>query len=375
MAEIRLRGLTKRFGRNEVIPPLDLHIGDGSFTVLVGPSGCGKSTLLRLIAGLETASGGELLFDGQTVNALPPKARGVAMVFQSYALYPHMTAYENMAFGLSLDRAPRQSIRERVERAAALLDLEGLLERLPKELSGGQRQRVAIGRAIVREPRVFLFDEPLSNLDAALRVQMRVELARLHEMLGTTVVYVTHDQVEAMTLADRVVVLQRGRVAQAGPPLSLYHRPANQFVAGFIGSPRMNFYPTRALETAGGALVLALPGESRLHLPEAAPGLQPGTALVLGIRPEHLRLAAVDGRAVAGRFEAEVVRVEELGEAHLLHLRSLDGATFTLRGPGAAPHQRGEQVALGLPAGQCHVFDAEGRALALQGQALTGEAR
>src|ERR687898_1443849 len=259
MADITMRHVKKSFGHVEVIKGVDLDIKNKEFVVFVGPSGCGKSTLLRLVAGLEDITSGTLMFDGEEVNDLPPAERGIAMVFQSYALYPHMSVYENMAFGLKLAKVGKEGVDERVRRAARILQIEHLLERKPKQLSGGQRQRVAIGRAIVRDPKVFLFDEPLSNLDAALRVQMRIEIAKLHTDTRATMIYVTHDQVEAMTLADRIVVLNAGRVEQVGTPLELYHRPANLFVAGFIGSPQMNFIKATVSGTPNGALEMALP--------------------------------------------------------------------------------------------------------------------
>ncbi|MEM6489314.1 MAG: sn-glycerol-3-phosphate ABC transporter ATP-binding protein UgpC [Pseudomonadota bacterium] len=346
MAEIQMRGLAKRYGRHPVIEGLDLTIRDREFVVVVGPSGCGKSTLLRLIAGLEEITAGDLMFDGERVNALAPQARGVAMVFQSYALYPHMTAYQNMAFGLSLARTGRAEIDRRVREAAAMLELTPLLDRLPKALSGGQRQRVAIGRAIVRQPRVFLFDEPLSNLDAALRGQMRAEIARLHARFDTTMVYVTHDQTEAMTLADRIVLLNAGRIEQHGTPLELYHRPANRFVAGFLGAPPMNFLPV-----AAGGGTIALPGGGAMALDGQTAG-----ATTLGIRPEDLTLAP------EGPIRGAVELVEELGENHLLHLR-LDGQALVAKLPGAAANAPGDTVALAIPPDRCHLFAPDGRRL------------
>ncbi|MEL6575197.1 MAG: sn-glycerol-3-phosphate ABC transporter ATP-binding protein UgpC [Pseudomonadota bacterium] len=332
MSGIRLQGIRKRFGRVETIHGIDLEIGDGEFVVFVGPSGCGKSTLLRLIAGLDAVSEGVLEIGGRVVNDMPPAARGVAMVFQSYALYPHMSVFENMAFGLKLARAEKGAVEAKVREAARVLELEPLLDRKPAQLSGGQRQRVAIGRAITRDPGVFLFDEPLSNLDAGLRGQMRTEIARLHDRLGATMIYVTHDQTEAMTLADRIVVLREGRVEQVGAPLDLYHRPANRFVAGFIGSPPMNFLSAEAL------------------------GAQTGGVFELGVRPEDLMLAE------DGRFEGEVVLVEELGEAHLLHVTTPAGPMIA-KLQGAAMHKRGARVALDARAGRLHHFDATGSAV------------
>ncbi len=361
MAELILNKVCKSFGRIEVIHDVDLHLRDREFVVFVGPSGCGKSTLLRLIAGLEDITSGELLIDGERVNDLKPKQRGVAMVFQSYALYPHMTAYQNMAFGLELSRHTRQQIDARVRGAAETLELTPLLQRLPKDLSGGQRQRVAIGRAIVREPRLFLFDEPLSNLDAALRVQMRVELARLHHDLGATMLYVTHDQAEAMTLADRIVVLNDGRVEQVGAPLDLYHRPCNKFVAGFIGSPQMNFIAVRVNSVAADQVVVTLPGGATLPIATQTASLRPDDLVTLGIRPEHLLCDALPERGAALEVGCKVV--EQLGDSHLLHTQLHDGTMLTARGGGDARHRATDRLRIGIPAAQCHLFAADGRAL------------
>jgi multiple sugar transport system ATP-binding protein len=297
MAAVTIRGAEKFYGAVKVIHGVDVDIADEEFVVLVGPSGCGKSTLLRMIAGLEEISGGEIAIGGRVVNKVAPRDRDVAMVFQNYALYPHKTVLENMGFGLKLRKAPKATIAERVKRTAGILGLAGLLERYPRQLSGGQRQRVAMGRAIVRDPQVFLFDEPLSNLDAKLRVQMRTEIRALHQKLKTTSVYVTHDQVEAMTMADRIVVLDGGRVAQIGRPLELYDRPANLFVAGFIGSPGMNLLPG-TLRRDATAAALEIQGD-RLTLP-ASVGGRDGDEVVFGVRPEHLALTnAADSVAVA----------------------------------------------------------------------------
>src|SRR5690348_11766321 len=298
MASVGIRDVRKAFGPNHVIHGVNISIGDGEFVVLVGPSGCGKSTLLRMIAGLENITAGEIRIGERIVNNVPPKERDVAMVFQNYALYPHMTVADNMAFSMRLRGAPKPEIDERVNRAATILGLTQLLGRYPRELSGGQRQRVAMGRAIVRDPKVFLFDEPLSNLDAKLRVAMRAEIKELHQRLKTTTVYVTHDQIEAMTMADKIVVMHDGRVEQIGAPLELYDRPANRFVAGFIGSPAMNFLPARA---NGGGIALG----SGFSVP-AKRQLKENQEIILGIRPEHLEIAQ-DG------FEAEVIVVEPTG--------------------------------------------------------------
>src|SRR6202043_557904 len=289
MAGLKLQNIVKRFGQTEVIHGISLQIEDGEFVVFVGPSGCGKSTMLRIIAGLEEATEGEVWIGGRQVNNVDPANRGVAMVFQTYALYPHMSVEENMGFGLKMAKRPKHEIKERVARASEILQLSAYLKRRPKELSGGQRQRVAIGRAIVREPDVFLFDEPLSNLDAALRVSTRVEIAKLHRLLGATMVYVTHDQIEAMTLADRIVVMNHGRIEQVSKPLELYYSPAGLFVAGFIGSPAMNFFPAEVESIQDGAARIA--GDSVAPFVLAAGLLKPGAAVTIGVRPEHLTLS------------------------------------------------------------------------------------
>ena len=358
MASVSLHGLTKRFGRSEVIRGVDLEIGSGELCVLVGPSGCGKSTLLRMIAGLEGIDAGTLMIDGQRMNDVRPADRGVSMVFQSYALYPHMTVYRNMAFGLKLAKTDKAGIDARVRAAAKTLQIEDLLDRLPRALSGGQRQRVAIGRAIVREPKVFLLDEPLSNLDAALRVQMRLEIAELHERLGTTIVYVTHDQVEAMTLADKIVVLNEGRVEQVGPPLDLYYRPANRFVAGFIGSPRMNFLPATVAARRDDAVAVTVAGAT-LTLPGSYAGAVGATA-TLGIRPEHIRVGEEAG---AGTLAFHVGLIEELGESRLLHGSVGDGVPVTVRDHHAGKIARGERIEIGIPTDFAVLFDGDGKRL------------
>jgi len=348
MATVTLEGVRKAFGGVEVIHGVDLEIADGEFVVFVGPSGCGKSTLLRLIAGLEDVSAGSISIGERDVTDVEPARRGVSMVFQSYALYPHMNVYRNIAFGLTLAKTARETVDQRVRAAADMLQIGELLGRRPRELSGGQRQRVAIGRAIVREPEVFLFDEPLSNLDAALRAQTRVELARMHERLGRTMIYVTHDQVEAMTLADRLVVLNAGRVEQVGAPTELYHRPRSRFVAGFLGSPRMNFLP---VVIAG--CEARLSDGTRIAVPR--PGLAgPAT---LGIRPEDLTLA--DGEN-ADALAGQVALVEELGEARSIHVELGDGTMVVLRDRGDRAPRRGERVRIAPAADRWHVFDADG---------------
>ncbi|HYC98757.1 sn-glycerol-3-phosphate ABC transporter ATP-binding protein UgpC [Brevundimonas sp.] len=363
MADVRLTGVTKRFGATEVLKGIDLEIADGEFVVFVGPSGCGKSTLLRTIAGLEEADAGEIAIGGRAVNDLSPSERGIAMVFQSYALYPHMNVYENMAFGLKLAKLDKAEVDRRVRSAAGTLNITDYLDRKPKALSGGQRQRVAIGRAIVREPQVFLFDEPLSNLDAALRVRMRYEFASLHERLKTTMVYVTHDQVEAMTLADRIVVLNGGVIEQVGQPMALYERPRNLFVAEFIGSPKMNLLPAEIVAaTARGATVRTAAGES-VKVDVDASRASPGDAVTLGVRPEHLGLTG-RGDVIA----ATVAFVETLGHATYAYLTAGEAALTVLL-PGDVRPAVGETVKLRVSGGQAHLFDGNGEAFErLQGR-------
>jgi multiple sugar transport system ATP-binding protein len=365
MAEVVLKGVEKSFGSVKVIHGIDLTIRDGEFVVFVGPSGCGKSTLLRLIAGLEDATAGDLFIDAERVNDLPPAKRRIAMVFQSYALYPHMSVYDNMAFGLELAKATKSEIDQRVRQAARLLQIDTLLDRKPKQLSGGQRQRVAIGRAIVRDPKVFLFDEPLSNLDAALRVQTRIEITKLHSDMKATMIYVTHDQVEAMTLADRIVVLNAGRIEQVGTPLELYHRPANLFVAGFIGSPQMNFIPAEVTQTGPGNVQVRMAGRSALSLPLNPNDLQAGQSVTVGIRPDHVTVDPT------GRISGRIALVEELGENHLLYVDTEHGPRLTARALGNAKHRIGERVAVTFDAQSCHLFKASGEALAVRGSGPT----
>ncbi|WP_275286319.1 ABC transporter ATP-binding protein [Halomonas elongata] len=363
MASVTLEKLNKVFGNTQIIKDVDLTIGDGEFVVFVGPSGCGKSTLLRLIAGLESITDGELSIGERVVNDLPPRERGVGMVFQSYALYPHMTVYDNMAFGLKLAKADDQTVEQRVMETARTLQLETLLERKPKELSGGQRQRVAMGRAMARNPQILLFDEPLSNLDASLRVQMRNEIAQLHHRRGSTVVYVTHDQVEAMTLADKIVVLRDGRIEQVGSPQTLYQRPATRFVAGFIGSPTMNFLPAELCDASPDGCRVAVAGVGELDLHQDA-GETSGQRLTLGIRPEHLRLDAAEGD---NRFT--IVNVEYLGNEVYVYLEPREGDTLLIhRSEAPSDWQVGQDVALHVDVEHAHLFDASDRALTIATQ-------
>ncbi|CAM3436236.1 ABC transporter ATP-binding protein [Halomonas lysinitropha] len=359
MASVTLEKLNKTFGHDHIIKNVDLQVGDGEFVVFVGPSGCGKSTLLRLIAGLESISDGELRIGDDVVNDLPPRERGVGMVFQSYALYPHMTVYENMAFGLKLAKMAKETVDDRVMATARILQLEELLHRKPKELSGGQRQRVAMGRAMAREPRILLFDEPLSNLDASLRVQMRNEIARLHHRLGSTMIYVTHDQVEAMTLADKIVVLRDGRIEQVGSPQTLYLQPATKFVAGFIGSPTMNFMPAELLDGTQEGCRVRTPGIGELSLPQDASGKHVGVDLSLGVRPEHLRLAEAEGEN-----SFEIVNVEYLGNEVYVYLEPKVGDTLLIhRSEAPSRWSLGQRVALVPDLEHVHLFDTEDQAL------------
>ena len=352
MAGVRLEKAVKEYGASRVIHDVDLQIDDGEFAVFVGPSGCGKSTLLRMVAGLEDITDGKLFIGDQEMNAVPPAKRGIAMVFQSYALYPHLTTFENMAFGLRLAKRPKAEIEERVMRAAGILQIEELLQRKPKDMSGGQRQRVAIGRAIVRNPEVFLFDEPLSNLDAKLRVQMRQELAELHSQLKTTMIYVTHDQVEAMTMADKIVVLRAGHVEQVGAPLDLYHRPANKFVAGFIGSPAMNFVSGVVAEGGDKQAKVKLDSAADDIIVPLARPIQSGEKISLGLRPEHTAL--VDNSPLKGT----VTVVERLGSVSFAYVKVGDSA-FTVQAEGSEVITPGAQVGIDLPANRLHMFGAD----------------
>ncbi|WP_417580868.1 ABC transporter ATP-binding protein [Pelagibacterium sp.] len=357
MAGVTLNSVKKRFGAVEVIHGVDLTVDDGEFVVFVGPSGCGKSTLLRMIAGLEDISDGEIAIGGATVNDVEPADRGIAMVFQSYALYPHMTVEQNLSFGLRMNGRAKDDITRRVSSAAAILQIEPLLARRPKQLSGGQRQRVAIGRAIVREPEVFLFDEPLSNLDAELRVQMRVEIARLHKELGTTMIYVTHDQTEAMTLADKIVVLRDGRVEQVGPPLDLYDDPANRFVAGFVGSPRMNFLEAKVIAVGSDGVTVETEkhGGIRLTVPVGnAPEI--GSAVTLGIRPEHFGAEQSEG----ARLTVDVDVAEHLGATSFVYANMKTGEQLIIEREQSRSEMGRTTLTVTIPPARAYLFDSQG---------------
>ncbi len=357
MASLTLTDVAKSYGPIEVLRHIDLDIQTGELIVFVGPSGCGKSTLLRMIAGLEKITGGTLQIDGQRMNDVPPSQRGIAMVFQSYALYPHMTVRDNMAFGMKIAKKPKAEIDAAIDNAAKLLQLTPYLDRLPKALSGGQRQRVAIGRAIVRDPKVFLFDEPLSNLDAALRVATRIEIAQLKERLpNSTMIYVTHDQVEAMTLASRIVVLHGGNIEQVGSPLTLYEKPANTFVARFIGSPAMNVFEAKVVGT-GETTEVELAGGDRAHVAVPSHAKDMGKTVSLGVRPEDM--APTDGESV---FHGKVEIVEALGETTLLYFAPQGGADAIIcKMPGIQQIRRGETLRLGADPSKLHLFDSDGQ--------------
>jgi multiple sugar transport system ATP-binding protein len=357
MASLDLRKVVKRFGSAEVIHGVNLKIEDGEFVVFVGPSGCGKSTLLRMIAGLEDVSAGEILLDGEIVNEVPAAKRGLAMVFQSYALYPHMSVRKNLSFGLETMRVARPEIVRRVAQAAEILQIDQLLDRRPGQLSGGQRQRVAIGRAIVREPRIFLFDEPLSNLDAELRVQMRVEINKLHQRLGVTMIFVTHDQVEAMTLADRIVVLRSGVIEQVGTPLELYNNPENLFVAGFIGSPRMNFLEGEVVAANGG---VSVKGRSGLEVSAPNGSAGPGERVTIGLRPAALQVVDLANAPLVGDIQI----AEHLGGATFLYVSLPSGESVVVEIQGQVAGHPGERVGLAYRKQDCHLFGADGRVLA-----------
>jgi multiple sugar transport system ATP-binding protein len=356
MAKVELRGVKKSFGHVEVLAQIDLVIDDGEFCVIVGPSGCGKSTILRLIAGLEEVTAGSVSIGGRDVTRQVPSRRGVAMVFQSYALYPHMTVAQNITFGLKTLRTERSEVAHRLTAAAHMLKLDDLLDRKPRQLSGGQRQRVAIGRAVVREPKVFLFDEPLSNLDAALRTQMRIELDALHRKLRSTMIYVTHDQIEAMTMADKIVVLNEGHIEQTGAPLDIYDKPANLFVAGFIGSPRMNFIRCKVAGRKNGKLQVKLPraGEIGMMLRHDPP--ETGSEVVLGIRPEHLLLGEPGEAGISGKASL----VERLGAETVIHVDAELAEPIVLRREGLVDIATDARVELGLASRRCHLFSLRG---------------
>jgi lactose/L-arabinose transport system ATP-binding protein len=360
MSDLKLRNVRKSFGALEVIKGVDLDVASREFVVFVGPSGCGKSTLLRMIAGLEEVTSGDIDIGGQRVNDIDPSKRGIAMVFQTYALYPHMSVRENMGFALRFAGVPKAEIARQVDEAARILELEPLMDRRPKELSGGQRQRVAIGRAIVRHPQVFLFDEPLSNLDAELRVHMRVEIARLHKELGVTMIYVTHDQVEAMTLADKIVVLNQGQIAQVGAPLKLYEDPDNIFVAGFIGSPKMNFMKAEVIGTAAGSMTLELVNQGRVKLtmPVAGPVPAAGTPITIGVRPEHF------GASSAGDVDLTVSidLAEHLGATSYVYA-NVRGESLIIEWNATDAEAKAGAITVSIPASRAYAFDAAGNRL------------
>ena len=359
MASVSLSGVYKAFGETVISSDINLEIEEGEFVVFVGPSGCGKSTLLRMIAGLEDITAGELKIGDQRMNEVPPAGRGIGMVFQSYALYPHLSVAENMSFGLKLARTKKAEIDQRVNQVSEVLQLAHLLDRRPKALSGGQRQRVAIGRTLVAEPTVFLLDEPLSNLDAALRVQMRIEISRLHKRLKRTMIYVTHDQVEAMTLADKIVVLDAGQIAQIGKPLELYHYPANRFVAGFIGSPKMNFLPVKVVAAEPDRVQVELPDRQQVWLPVSGSEVIVGSNLSLGIRPEHL----LPGDRAEMTLSGEVQVVEQLGNETQIHIQiPAIRQNLVYRQNDVVLVEEGATFAIGLPPHRCHLFREDGTA-------------
>ena len=360
MAELSLKNVVKRYGALEVIHGANLEVKDGEFVVFVGPSGCGKSTLLRMIAGLEEISGGDIVIGGKTVSDADPADRGIAMVFQSYALYPHMTVAENLSFGLRMNGNPKADTEKRVNRAAEILQINELMDRRPKQLSGGQRQRVAIGRAIVREPKVLLMDEPLSNLDAELRVQMRVEISRLHKQLGTTMIYVTHDQTEAMTLADKIVVLRAGNIEQVGAPLDLYDDPANRFVAGFVGSPKMNFLDATVISGGADSVTLALDSDPavRLTLP-IKERVNQGARVSLGIRPEHF----ADAGGGDADLTVHVDVAEHLGNTSYVYARTEGGEQLIIERPESRDVGNRDRLTVGLSARRAFLFDSKGERL------------
>jgi multiple sugar transport system ATP-binding protein len=361
MATVELKNVRKKFGAHEVIHGIDLLIQDHEFMAFVGPSGSGKSTLLRMIAGLEEVTEGEVLIDGSPAQNVPPSKRGLAMVFQSYALYPHMTVAENMSFSLRLAGIPKAEREQKVRAVARILEMEPLLERQPRQLSGGQLQRVAIGRAMVRQPKAFLLDEPLSNLDAALQGQMRLELVRLHRELNTTMIYVTHDQLEAMTMADRIVVLNQGKVEHLGSPLELYQHPATLFVAGFIGAPKMNFLEAEIKTASDQRLILMLANGASVAVPMPLERLNAGEKIKLGVRAEHLT------RVPEGELQGEIEALEHLGPRAYLHARLADGTRVVSQTDGDTQARIGDRVAFRVRSEATHLFNAAGKALARAG--------
>ncbi|MFZ6849536.1 ABC transporter ATP-binding protein [Undibacterium sp. RuRC25W] len=365
MADVQLRQLAKAYGKNPVLRHIDLHIQEGEFMVFVGPSGCGKSTLLRMIAGLEDIDQGDLIIGGQRANDVPPAQRGLAMVFQSYALYPHMTVFENMAFGLSLTSMPKAQIAATVQRVAGSLQIVHLLDRKPRDLSGGQRQRVAIGRAIVRQPSLFLFDEPLSNLDASLRVQMRIELSKLHRELQSTMIYVTHDQVEAMTLGQRIAVFNGGIIEQVGTPLNLYEHPANLFVAGFLGTPKMNLLSAIVMNADHQGVLVQLADGSLLQMQVDGSGIRIGDKLTVGIRAEHLLLDDTHNSGPQNQLHVDVNFVEHLGDSCIVYANfpgaeNLFAAKFSA---GETHLQTSQKLSLHVAPAHCYAFNTAGAAL------------
>ena len=355
MATVKLRDVRKSFGSVEVIKGVDIDIADGEFVVFVGPSGCGKSTLLRMIAGLEDITSGTLEIDGDVVNDLEPKQRGIAMVFQTYAIFPHMTVRENVAFGLTIAGAPKEEKERKVAHAARVLQMEHLLDRRPSQLSGGQRQRVAIGRAIVRDPKVFLFDEPLSNLDAALRMDMRMEIGKLHQTLGASMIYVTHDQVEAMTLADKIVVLKDGEIMQVGSPMELYHNPANLFVAGFLGAPSMNFIDVNVASLSDGSATVSNPALDQIQVSTGGRQIGSGESAVLGIRPQYL----VPTPPSEGMLHGTVSLTERLGSETVMDVGLKDGSRIVAAIAEDRVLEPGTEIGLTFDAGQAHLFPKE----------------
>ena len=359
MANVTLHNARKSFGSVDIIKGVNLEVANGEFCVFVGPSGCGKSTLLRMIAGLEDFTSGHLLIGNKEMANVQSADRGVAMVFQSYALYPHMTVKENISFGLKMAKMPADQIAARVKHASDMLQLGPLLDRKPSQLSGGQRQRVAIGRSIVREPEVFLFDEPLSNLDANLRVQMRIEITKLHQDLKSTMIYVTHDQVEAMTMADKIVVLHAGIIEQVGSPLDLYHRPNNMFVAGFIGSPKMNFIKAVASPLKGGKINVSLPGGTKIVLDDQGQKISVGQKIALGIRPEHITI----GEKNDGELKGNLRIAEYLGSETMFYASLADGSDLSVKADGLTSAKQGADIKFGLPSKACHLFGADGKTI------------